>query len=432
MRRAVADSRTRRRLVRAISGSRRRVTLLFTDVEGSTELFEKRGDVEGRLLVDQHNRLVFPLVRRFRGHVVKTIGDSVMARFDRADDAVRAAIAIQQSLEELRRDDPDFVLRVRIGIHSGKALVEQGDVFGDVVNTASRVEARAAADQILVSTAAARGLDRRALCLARAGSFKPKGKRRTVGLYAAQWKKCESLVGSPTRDDRYVGGRERAALGVRAGLLVATLGFLYHAYVRYLIADSERIARLFGDPATLVAVPSADLASGVAALCVGLAALAYARHPPQRRLRAIHAASVACVGFVCSLGVFSLGPLERAVEGDRPLWESEHLFVRILEDGTLVRERAGLDAPILRSADAGALFLLEDVEERASMTWNRVRLGAKRYGYVARAVPERPGAPRKRLSIANPFRLTVRDAAAGFVALLAFAVGYARFSQRPA
>ena len=68
-------------LSRYIRKSTKPLTILLTDIEGSTEYFDERGDIAGRLMVDQHNRLVFPVIMRFRGKIIKTTGDGVMASF---------------------------------------------------------------------------------------------------------------------------------------------------------------------------------------------------------------------------------------------------------------------------------------------------------------------------------------------------------------
>src|SRR5213594_2112112 len=73
------------------------VTILFSDIKGSTAYFEKKGDVEGMAMLDRHNSLLFPVIERGHGRVVKTIGDSIMASFDDAVDAVRAAAGIQRA-----------------------------------------------------------------------------------------------------------------------------------------------------------------------------------------------------------------------------------------------------------------------------------------------------------------------------------------------
>ena len=167
-------------LTRYIKRSRKETTILFTDIEGSSQYWDKHGDVKGRLLVDRHNRLVFPAIRHFKGKIIKTIGDAVMASFNTPEQAISAAIAVQQVLAAEREKDRKFKLRVRIGLHTGKAIIEQGDVYGDVVNVASRVESRGKGDQILVSASSASRLKNSEFGLVKKGSFTPKGKKRSM------------------------------------------------------------------------------------------------------------------------------------------------------------------------------------------------------------------------------------------------------------
>ncbi|NIT40519.1 MAG: hypothetical protein GTN46_03035, partial [Gammaproteobacteria bacterium] len=86
--------------------------------------------------------------KRYRGRIVKHIGDSIMASFKSPKTALRAAIGIQQILEKRRNEDPAFQLRVRIGVHTGEALVEDSDIFGDAVNLAARVQNLAKGNEI--------------------------------------------------------------------------------------------------------------------------------------------------------------------------------------------------------------------------------------------------------------------------------------------
>ena len=71
------------------------VTVMFTDIQGSTAFFETYGDIEGRLMVQKHNELLFPCIQTFQGDIFKTIGDAIMAGFEKPVDAVRAAVAMQ-------------------------------------------------------------------------------------------------------------------------------------------------------------------------------------------------------------------------------------------------------------------------------------------------------------------------------------------------
>ena len=83
-------------LSRHIRKSTKPLTILLTDIEGSTEYFDERGDIEGRLMVDQHNRLLFPVITRFRGKIIKTTGDGFIASFRVPTNSVQATIGIQQ------------------------------------------------------------------------------------------------------------------------------------------------------------------------------------------------------------------------------------------------------------------------------------------------------------------------------------------------
>ncbi|MCH7498195.1 MAG: tetratricopeptide repeat protein, partial [Candidatus Marinimicrobia bacterium] len=117
---------------------------MFTDIVGYTALMSK--DEAKALQLLQHNReLLKPIIRQFRGEWLKEIGDGTLSSFDSAVDSVNCALAIQQVL----KDDPD--LKLRIGIHIGDVVFERGDVFGDGVNIASRLEPLADPGGIYIS-----------------------------------------------------------------------------------------------------------------------------------------------------------------------------------------------------------------------------------------------------------------------------------------
>ena len=121
-------------------------TILFTDVEASTELRARLGEAAADRLFLDHERRLAATVERNNGKVLKTAGDGIMAAFESASDAVAAAVDMQRAAA--RRDDE---IRVRIGIASGDVSWEGGDCFGLPVVTAARLEAHAAGGQILVS-----------------------------------------------------------------------------------------------------------------------------------------------------------------------------------------------------------------------------------------------------------------------------------------
>ena len=118
--------------------------IMFTDLVGWTELGERVGDDAADALRRDHFASVRAALSKHRGNEIKTVGDSVMSTFRSALDALRCAVEIQQ---EASSGD----VRVRIGLHAGEPIADDGDVFGTAVNVASRLCAAAAPDEIVVS-----------------------------------------------------------------------------------------------------------------------------------------------------------------------------------------------------------------------------------------------------------------------------------------
>jgi class 3 adenylate cyclase len=129
----------------------REIAVLFTDVRGSTTFFKIHGDIAGRLMMQRHYDMLFPIIEKNKGSVVKTVGDSIMATFDDPETAVKAAIAMQRKLFSYNATKPhEDPIRIRIGINFGKGIIEENDVFGDVVNVASKLVSVGESEQIVV------------------------------------------------------------------------------------------------------------------------------------------------------------------------------------------------------------------------------------------------------------------------------------------
>jgi predicted ATPase/class 3 adenylate cyclase len=129
------------------------VTFLFTDLEGSTRLWEEHPDAMRRALA-RHDALVRAAVGAHGGVVVKGTGDGVHAAFATAHDALGAAIAAQQAMGSEGWEE-DVPLRVRMGVHSGEAELRDGDYFGMALNRAARLMGVAYGGQIVCSQATA-------------------------------------------------------------------------------------------------------------------------------------------------------------------------------------------------------------------------------------------------------------------------------------
>lgn len=130
------------------------MTYLFTDLKGSTPLYDAIGDVNAYFMVRQHFEILNKVVRAHSGIIVKTIGDAIMAAFELTDDAVSAGI---EMIEELQRYNRTVTtpLSLKVGIHKGRsiavALNDRIDYFGQDVNIAARVQGLADGNQLCIS-----------------------------------------------------------------------------------------------------------------------------------------------------------------------------------------------------------------------------------------------------------------------------------------
>jgi class 3 adenylate cyclase len=163
------------------------VTILFSDIEGSSRLTEQLGDDRWMDVLTTHNTIVRAQIDEHGGYEVKSQGDGFMVAFPTARQAVLCAIDMQRAL--LRRGTRgDFPIRVRIGIHTGEAIHRSGDFFGRSVVLAARIAAHAQGGDILTS-ALARDLvaERGDIRLRDAGDAAFKGLDGRHRLYEVAW-----------------------------------------------------------------------------------------------------------------------------------------------------------------------------------------------------------------------------------------------------
>jgi len=137
-----------------------RVTLMFTDLRGSTALYESIGDARAYGLVRDHFAFLTGIVRAHDGAVVKTIGDAVMAAFVEPGQALAAALDIQQAVSEFNRSHAstaggDNVVAIKVGIHEGPCIAvtlnDRLDYFGTTVNMTARLEGQSRGGDIIMS-----------------------------------------------------------------------------------------------------------------------------------------------------------------------------------------------------------------------------------------------------------------------------------------
>ncbi len=128
------------------------VTIIFSDIAGSTELTERLGDEAWIELLHMHNGIVRQNVLSHGGYEVKSAGDGFMLAFSSARKALECCVAIQRDLVGLRSEFPDAEIHVRMGAHAGEVVREEDDFFGKHVILASRIASQAVGGEILVSS----------------------------------------------------------------------------------------------------------------------------------------------------------------------------------------------------------------------------------------------------------------------------------------
>lgn len=418
-------------LRRQIRKSTKPLTILLTDVEGSTEYFYERGDVAGRLMVDQHHRLVFPVIRRFRGKIVKTTGDGVMASFRTPANALKAAIGIQQSLARERHRNPGGYPHVRAAIHTGQTIVEDKELYGDVVNVAVRLADQGSGDDILVSGSTVAELQEKEFRLCKKGAFRPRGKTTSLTIYRCQWESHPNLIGD-IRIWSFLPfvKQQKAAILIYSVASLGILYFLYLKYLRYVIADHEYLALVILNPQLILetapAIPAILLMGAIAAA----AALYAIQTVPYYLLRLMKGGFGFCVAFLAFYLAATYLPIHLPQAGGGTIYQSRHLFVEVLRD-TRVYRFPWPGSAALRDVHKGDLLLLADIAKREDLTWNKVLVDEEEYGWVLRVLPPTIGEPERRVTLTYKFSFRYSDLGALLAGIVGFIWGFLNLRIRP-
>ena len=131
-----------------------KLTLMFTDIKGSTEYYERHGDLDGRIVYEKHSQIVDPIIDGHNGRIIKSTGDGALIVFNTPEDGVRAAIKIQNTIWKFNKDRQEGKqLHIKIALNHGKVIEDEKDVFGLAANITARIESVTEQDQILISQA---------------------------------------------------------------------------------------------------------------------------------------------------------------------------------------------------------------------------------------------------------------------------------------
>lgn len=162
---------------------------MFADISGSTRLFETLGDTTARAKIAECLELLTEILKEHNGTVIKTIGDEIMCTYPTAEDAAEAACEMHERLEdEGENSDDGVILKIRVGMHYGPAIMEKGDVFGDAVNVAARMAAQAKATQIITTESTVQLLSPALRAGTRFVDKAPiKGKQDAINIFEIIW-----------------------------------------------------------------------------------------------------------------------------------------------------------------------------------------------------------------------------------------------------
>ncbi len=159
------------------------VTILFTDIVGSTTQTQRLGDAAAQDVLRTHNKIIRDALKEHGGSEIKHTGDGIMASFGSARGALECAVAIQRGLAK-----SDAPIPVRIGLNAGEPVAEDADLFGSSVQLASRVCAKAEAGQILVSNVVRELAMGKGFLFSDIGGVVLKGFEDPVRLYEVAWR----------------------------------------------------------------------------------------------------------------------------------------------------------------------------------------------------------------------------------------------------
>ena len=175
------------------------VAILFADVVGSTQLYDKFGDTKASETVALCLDVMKEATHQFNGTVIKTIGDEVMSTFASVDEAMGAAVIMQTRISAESKQDDRIPVSIRVGCHFGPVVQEQNDIFGAAVHTANRMTSQAKSRQIVLSGETVEKLSPKMQEQTRQIDVATvRGKMDEVALYELLWNPEEATSMLPT------------------------------------------------------------------------------------------------------------------------------------------------------------------------------------------------------------------------------------------
>ncbi len=161
------------------------LVIVFTDIVGFTEATALMSREQSQRILDKHNQLLLPIVRRFRGRHIKSIGDALLLAFTSPTDGMRCAMAMQDVLHEYNTSvSKDEEIHIRIAASLGEVRVTKTDIFGEPVNVTSRIEGITPSDEIYFSEAVYLAMNKAEVPAIEVGIKELKGISKPIRIFA--------------------------------------------------------------------------------------------------------------------------------------------------------------------------------------------------------------------------------------------------------
>lgn len=203
------------------------LTVMFTDIVGFTARTSQQSREENAAMLREHDRLLLPIVANFRGRKIKSIGDALLVVFRSPTDAARCGMALQDAVWEHNQSrSGDTPLRIRVAMMLGDVRLDGGDVFGEPVNIAARIEGMTPPDEVYLAQAVYLAMNKAEVPAEFVQTAELKGIPEPVDVYRVPPTLQDSNAGEPTPP---FGGmhRQRALSGadsMQLGFLAARWG----------------------------------------------------------------------------------------------------------------------------------------------------------------------------------------------------------------
>ena len=403
---------------------KRKLAAIFSaDVKGYSGLM---GSDENStvLTLTAYRKEISSLVNKHRGRVVDSPGDNLLAEFASVVDAVQCAVKVQEKLKSKNKGLPENRrMEFRIGINLGDVIEKRKRIYGDGINVAARIEGLAEAGGISISgTAYDQVKNKLDLGFGYTGEQTVKNIAEPVRVYKVLMQPGAVAPMLP---------RQKLEVLLYAAVSLGILYFLYFKYLRYLIADSKSLALLPINSLSLINFhPAVSITVGVLFMALILLLIKFKKKAPRFFFKTLKGGFVFCAGFFLFYLPAAHLPFDTGAGLKGTVYQSENLFVEVVENNVNICKDPNSDSQILRKVNKGNLLLLADVSKKGPLTWNKVLLGKKEYGWILRVVPPKFGVPEKRLTITYKFNFRYMDVCALLIGLLGFVWGFIKFKIR--